>query len=292
MIIRGREFSKAELQLIQETVLNQSSLSRRKLSIVICQLLDWRQPNGRLKDRACRDVLLRLHNEELIRLPDPYYQLETQAIAIRSFSFSPPTEILTGIADDFKSLRFEMVSTLPQRHLWNYLIDRYHYLGCRIAVGRHLKYFVYLDQHLIGCLGFADAVLKLNLRDHWIGWNIEQREANLRLVINNVRLLLLPWVKVKNLASKILGQSAKTVPDDWQRFYQVRPVLMETFVETQRFTGTSYKAANWTYLGSTRGKGRRGMNYYRHGVIKDVYVYPLVKKSWLRKILTARTSPS
>jgi len=172
-----------------------------------------------------------------------------------------------------------------ERHLWNFLIESYHYKGCRITVGRHLKYLIYLDGQLIGCFAFADAVLKLTARDQWIGWNPQQREAGLHLIINNVRFLILPWVKIKNLASKLLSLSAKIVPLDWQRFYHYRPVLMETFVEKQRFTGTSYKAANWIYLGQTRGKGRSGMKYYYHGIIKDIYVYPLVKISLLRQTL-------
>lgn len=289
MIIRGREFSEAEIKLIQQTVLHHPSLSRRKLSILICQLLDWKQSNGRLKDRACRDVLLRLQEKKLIALPAAYYQMDTQSITIKSVPFVQPEQVISGTPRDFNELRFEVVETLAQRHLWNFLVDRHHYLGCRITVGRHLKYLLYLDEHLVGCLGFADAVLKLNLRDRWIGWDAQQRERNLHLVINNVRFLILPWVKVKNLASKILSQSARVVPLDWQRAYQVRPLLMETFVDTQRFRGSSYKAANWICLGQTRGKGRSGMDYYQHGIIKDVYVYPLVKKSWLPNLLKATT---
>jgi hypothetical protein len=136
---------------------------------------------------------------------------------------------------------------------------------------------IYLEDQIIGCIGFGDAVLQLKTRDQWIGWDNKTREANLHLVINNVRFLILPWVKIKNLASKILSISVKIVPKDWQSFFVYKPVLIETFVDRKRFFGTSYKAANWIYLGKTRGIGRSGMNYYRHGVVKDVYVFALVK---------------
>ena len=140
-----------------------------------------------------------------------------------------------------------------------------------------------MEDQIIGCLGYGDAVLKLKNRDQWIGWDIKTREANLHLVINNVRFLIQPWVKIKNLASKILSISVKIVPNDWQQLFGYKPVLIETFIERQRFSGTCYKAANWIYLGETRGIGRKGMDYYKHGIVKDVYVYSLVKN--IRSIL-------
>jgi hypothetical protein len=286
MIIRGREFSQSDIDLIEETISDNPTLSRRTLSILICQKLNWQQANGNLKDRACRDVLLRLQQKGLIKLPQGRYQLNTQSIQIKPIQFIRPCAEINGKLSDFNTPVFKVVQQKHERQLWNYLIENYHYKGCRITVGRHLKYFSYLDQHLIGGFAFSDAVLKLTARDHWIGWNQQQREAKLHLIINNVRFLILPWVNIRNLASKLLSLSAKVVPLDWQRFYNYRPLLMETFVEQQRFTGSSYKAANWIYLGQTRGKGRSGMKYYYHGVIKDIYVYPLIKISLLRSTLT------
>ena len=128
-------------------------------------------------------------------------------------------------------------------------------------------------------MAFADAVLKLNLRDHWIGWTIQHREQNLHLIINNTRFLILPTVKIKNLASKTLALATKIIPDYWQHHYGFRPHLMETFIEINRFKGSSYRAANWIFLGETIGKARRGMNYSRHGVKKHYCVYPLVKRA-------------
>lgn len=285
IIIRGREFSPAEIDLIKALVVSHSDWNRRKLSLLICEKLDWRQANGNLKDRACRDVLMRLNNQGVIALPKPMMDVTTQTAGVKHLEFNEPGCDITGTPQNFPAPVFHLALNHEERNLWNYLIDRYHYKGCRIVVGRHLKYLIYLEQQIIGCVGFADAVLQLKSRDEWIGWDAQQRQANLHLIINNVRFLILPWVKIKCLASTLLGLSAKIVAAHWQQRYNYRPLLIETFVEKRIFTGTSYKAANWIYLGQTCGKGRSGRNYYNHGIIKDVYVYPLTRISRLHHLL-------
>ena len=285
MIIRGREFTASDIALINKTISDNPTLSRRKLSLIVSENLNWRQHNGNLKDRACRDVLLRLSNKNLIKLPKGQYEFNKQSISIKSINFTQPATDLVGTVSDFEKPIFKLVQDASERQLWNYLVENYHYKGCKITVGRHLKYLIYIANQLIGCFAFADSVLKLTVRDQWIGWTAKQRETNLHLIINNVRFLILPWVKVKNLASKLLSLAAQIVPSDWLCYYNFRPVMLETFVETQRFTGASYKAANWIYLGQTKGKGRSGMNYYYHGIIKDIYIYPLLNPSSVRRSL-------
>jgi len=285
ILIRGKHFSISEIDLIKQIISDNQASSRRELSILISQQLDWRQPNGNLKDRACRDVLLRLEHKGIIHLPKPNYTLKTQTAGVKKVHFIEPSTEILGKPGDFETPVFKIVETSAERRLWNFLVDKYHYKGCRIVVGRHIKYFVYLNQDIIACFAFADAVLQLKSRDQWIGWGKKKRQENLHLIINNVRFLILPWVKIKYLASKLLSLSAKIAADDWQRFYNYRPLLLETFVEKPRFCGTSYKAANWICLGQTIGKGRSGMKYYNHGIIKDVYVYPLIRPSLLRKRL-------
>jgi hypothetical protein len=277
MILRGRKFTDNEINLIKQTIIENKQLNRYRLSLLISEQLNWRQANGRLKDRACRDVLLRLEKQGVIQLPPAERNFQTQKIKTQQFNFIEPQHQLIGQIHNFSTPFFKLVTNKKDRQFWNYLIESYHYKGCRTVVGRHLKYLLYIDSHLIGCLCFADAVLHLKLRDEWIGWDINIRESNLHLIINNVRFLLLPWVRIKNLASKILSLSAAIVPENWHTYYHYRPVLFETFIEKDRFVGTSYQAANWIYLGRTNGKGRSGMNYYYHGIPKNVYVYPLVK---------------
>ncbi len=289
--IRGREFTLSEIDLIKSIVAAHSELSRRQLSILICEKLSWRQSNNNLKDRACRDVLIRLNNQGIITLPKPIKDFTIQTLGIKDIDFNEPSDDITGTPKEFSTPVFHLVQNNDERNLWNYLVDRYHYKGCRTVVGRHLKYLVYLEHQLIACLGFADAVLQLKSRDQWIGWDVNQRQAKFHLVINNVRFLILPWVKIKYWASKLLSLSAKMIIAHWENYYNYRPLVIETFVEKQRFVGTSYKAANWIYLGQTRGKGRSGMNYYRHNVIKDIYVYPLTRISRLRGLLTSKGEP-
>jgi hypothetical protein len=284
--IRGKQFSCIEIDLIKQIIMENPGMSRRELSILISQRLNWRQVNGNLKDRACRDVLLRLAQKGLIDLPQPVYTLKTQQAGVKAIDFVEPTTTITREIGELPRPDFKIAHDSASRQLWNYLIDTYHYKGCRIVVGRHIKYLVYVEGQLIACFAFADAVLQLHSRDQWLGWNGQQRAANLHLIINNVRFLILPWVKIRNLASKLLSLSSRIVADDWQRIYHYRPVLIETFVEQQRFRGTGYKAANWVYLGQTTGLGRSGMKYYSHGIIKDVYVYPLSGLSGLKRKLS------
>lgn len=282
-IFRGRRFTEAEIKLIRNIAEKHRHETRTKISKMICELLNWRQPNGRLKDRACRDVLLRMNEQGLIDLPpirkEPRKK-PARAIHRLTIDFKEPQEKITRIS--LNSIKLKMIRGTKDERLWDFLIDKYHYLGYRTLIGHFLKYLIYDErERLLGCMGFVDAVLKLNLRDKWIGWSEEEKRKNLHLVVNNSRFLILPWVKVKNLASKILSLASKKLPEDWNLYYGYRPVLLETFVDTGKFTGTSYKAANWIYLGRTKGKGRCGMKYFIHNQPKDIYVYPL-RKDYLR----------
>ena len=192
MIIRGRQFSHSDIALIKRTISDNPPLNRRKLSLLVSKQLDWRQPNGYLKDRACRDVLIRLDQKGIIHLPKHSYELKTQTAVVKYVHFVEPSKEITGKLSDFNTPIFKVVERTHERKLWNYLIEKYHYKGCRIVVGLHLKYLVYLNQLIIACFCFADVVLQLKCRDQWIGWDTKQREARFHLIINNVRFLILP----------------------------------------------------------------------------------------------------
>ncbi len=266
-----------------------TSRYRIDISRKVCEVLNWRQANGRLKDAACREVLRKMDSKGLINLPPPHpsSSIPGSSRGIRPKEkwdgvFEVNTELVEGALGE---VILKIANNGTNRNLWEYLIDKYHYLGYRRPVGASVKYLIYLkdpvspysDGRLVGCIGFANAVLKLNLRDKWIGWTVEQKKRNLHLVINNVRFLILPWVRIKNLASKILSTASKQVQKDWASIYKHKPVLLETFVDIAKFIGTVYRAANWRCLGKTIGKGRCGMNYFIHNQPKDVYVYPLTK---------------
>lgn len=279
-IFRGREFIDSEIEIIKQVIKNNQEKSRRHISKRICEVINWRQLNGKLKDAACREVLRRMNEAGIIDLPrlrlNPSKKSRSPKDRWKGI-FKERKEPIEESLSNLGEIRLQIAGSSPGKRFWDYLIDKYHYLGYGKPIGKQIKYFVYSKENLLCCIGFADAVLKLNLRDKWIGWSIKTREKNLYLIINNVRFLILPWVRVKNLASKILSIAMREVQRDWESFYSYKPVLLETFVDIGRFSGTSYKAANWIYLGRTQGKGRSGMNYYVHNRPKDVYVYPLAR---------------
>ena len=155
-------------------------------------------------------------------------------------------------------------------------VHRYHYLGYQPLPGAQLRYLITSAGRMLGAFGFGAAAWKTAPRDQWIGWTAEQRKRNLHLVVNNARFLILPWVKSPNLASKVLSMAARRLPTDWQTAYSYRPVLLETFVQKDRFAGTCYKAANWRYLGDTKGRGKLDVKHENTIPIKAIFVYPLV----------------
>ena len=225
--------------------------------------------------------MLRMHEDGLIRLPPPTNKKQPT----RKIEFTPATnhqDPICAQVNFMPELRFLIVSK-PNSALWNEYIARYHYLGYTPLPGAQLRYFIYAGEQLVALTGFGAAAWQTAPRDQFIGWSHEQRKNNLHLVVNNARFLILPWIKSKNLASKILSITARSLPDDWEERYNIRPVLLETFVETKRFTGTCYKAANWRLCGQTKGRGKLGPAGKINVPIKDVLVYPLDKR--FKKIL-------
>lgn len=277
--IRGREITSDVLLFIQQIIFRHWHEGRSAISRILCGQWNWRQSNGCLKDMACRDLLLRLERLGLVELP-PRQSQKANYKRIRPV----PSEFeeneaqpLTGRVDAFKNLHLEMIRGSEKEPLWDSLVDRYHYLGCRTIVGGYLKYFVYLDDQLVACLGWGSAAWKVRCRDQFIGWTAEQRQQRLGGLANNVRFLILPWIQIQHLASKTLALSARVLPLDWRRIFDEELYLLETFVDQSRFKGTCYKAANWLYLGQTKGSAKRGASYYCHGLPKAVFVYPLCR---------------
>jgi hypothetical protein len=177
--------------------------------------------------------------------------------------------------------------------LFKQYIDRYHYIGYRIPFGAHLRYLVESQQlpgRYLACLQFSSPAWTMAPRDAWIGWSAEQRKRNLQFIVNQSRFLILPWVKVKGLASKILSLAARRLPHDWHSVYGYRPLLLETLVDRSRFSGTCYRAGNWIHLGATQGRGRMDRDHAAQDqAIKDIFVYPLCRHA--REQLRTAASP-
>jgi len=181
------------------------------------------------------------------------------------------------------TLQLELVEKADSA-LWNEYIDRYHYLGYTPLPGAQLRYFVKSEDQVLALLGFGAAAWKTAPRDAYVGWDASTRKKNLHLVVNNARFLILPWVRSKNLGSKILSLISKRIRADWQERYHYEPVLLETFVEKERFQGTCYKAANWVYVGDTKGRGKPDVHHECNLPVKSVWLYPL-RKDFRRRLI-------
>jgi len=278
----GRIFSADELDLMRQIASDCSALGTTEIARTVCELLDWKRPTGRLKNHECRQLLEQLADEGRLNLPalrkvgpqGPRRTAWTQA--------SDPQPEITGSAGDFEPLTLTLVEAgTRDSTVWNELVDRHHYLRYRVPVGANLRYFVRsgcLGETILACLQWSSPAWKMAARDCWIGWNDHRRKRNLQRIVNHSRFLILPWVAVKGLASKILAMSARQMPRDWETRYGCCPLLLETLVEAARFRGTCYRAANWTHIGQTTGRGRMDREHKADNrAIKNIYVYPLVR---------------
>ena len=274
----GRDFATRELETIKRLIADNPKLSRAALSRIVCDMLSWHRPDGRLKDMSCRVAMLRMQDDGLINLPPPRNSNNNgKSYHRRTQQAQPdPVPIVTP-AHSLTNLCIAPVSDRNQSHLWNEYIDRYHYLRYQPLPGAQIRYFARDGQRTLALLGFGAAAWKTAPRDQYIGWTKEQRKRQLHLVINNARFLILPWVRSKNLASRILAMTTRRVADDWQQHYNYRPAMVETFVETPRFNGTCYKAANWIHLGETKGRGKLEKQHKAWLHKKSIWVYPLVR---------------
>ena len=275
----GRTFRGEELAEIKEIADTCHGISRTELANTICELFSWKRPSGRLKTIECRQFLEYLASKRIIDLPDRQggRPKGSKSKVIRTDKGECP-ENISGTVKDYRPLVLCRIKSKAQRDLWYEYVDRYHYLGYQLPFGAQLRYFIESRREgkILGCLQFSSPAWRMGPRDRWIGWNEEQRERNLQKLISNSRFLIFPWVKVKNLASFVLSLSLRVVPDDWERCYGYRPILVETLVDKVRFTGTCYKAANWVYVGSTTGRGRMDHDRGKRVLCpKDIYLYPL-----------------
>ena len=234
---------------------------------------------------SARVALLRMATDGLVVLPPPRNGNGNGAIPTR---MEPVSELPTGIPTTLRQLgpvELAQVETKAMSQRWRTLVATHHYLGYTPFAGAQLRYLVESSSGTIGALGFAASAWACAPRDAHIGWDAATRKARLHLVVGNARFLILPNVTVPNLASHILGSICRRLGSDWQRAYGYQPVLLETFVETGRFTGASYKAANWLHVGQTKGRGKLD-RYNEHALaVKDIYLYPLQHS--YQRILTA-----
>jgi hypothetical protein len=278
LLIQGRKLQTTDLTDIGELIAQHPEWSRRRISQQLCRQWDWRNGAGQYKDMAARTLLLKLHQRNLISLPErrqiPTNRMRASAIVPRLWDQSP----VEGSLAELGELRVEEVSQdRTRREELAAALEQFHYLGSGGGtVGENLQYRVALpDDRLLAGLWFGSAAWKCLARDQFIGWTAPERQANLWRITNNVRYLLLPWVHCLHLGSWILGQVLRRLSADWQRKYGHAIALVETFVERARFRGTVYRAANWQPLGETRGRSRQDRYSCLQVPVKEVFVYPL-----------------
>ena len=274
----GRTFGSDELELMRGIAAEFSALGVTEIARTVCELLDWKRPNGGLKNHECRHLLERLKAEGVLSLPAPKKlggRGPRRPDTSRQYCQPEPVECAPS---ECEPLELALVEGKAESRLWREQVERYHYLGCRVPFGANLRYWVRNRERELACLLWTSPAWKMQPRDSWIGWGDEQRQRNLQSIVSNGRFLILPWVRVKGLASKILALSARQMPHDWETRYGHRPVLLETLVDAARFRGTCYRAANWIPVGQTAGRGRMDREHKAQGqTIKDIYLYPLVR---------------
>lgn len=277
LILRGRQVTPDDLTFIQSLIKDHWQRGRKFISQQLCRHWQWYQPNGNLKDMACREILLRLERINLIQLPpslsDANNARRNRSIPLPEIAETP----LEGKLSTLGPLELKLVRHTPLEPLYNSLIHHYHYLGYRQIVGAHLKYMAFLNGQIVACLGWGSPAWRVACRDQFIGWPDPIKEQNLHKIAQNTRFLILPYIKIPHLASKLLSLNIKNIRQAWPTYYGHPLYLLETFVDQSRFKGTSYKAANWIYVGQTKGFNKKGYGSTYHGIIKDVYLYPLVK---------------
>lgn len=272
----GREISIEEIEEIRETVSVFHRLSREELAVTICEHLEWYSASGAPKADACLNFLCKLESKGLLRLPEKRaYSRKAPGNPSGSKRTEPQGSIECSLKD-MGRVRVEPVGGAEETELWNEYVHRYHYLGYKQPFGCYARYFVESEQGRLGCLLFSGASKALRHRDRWIGWSRNSRLRNLGWIVNNTRFVIFPWVRVKNLASHVLGQAVRRIEQDWEKRWSYRPVLLETFVDPEYFVGTCYRAANWQYLGMTTGEGlvRKSKSYTTSP--KKIFVKPLM----------------
>ncbi len=244
IIIQGREVSSKDIKFIREMIKANPCWGRTRLSKELVLLWNWRAANGQLKDMACRTFLLKLERRGYLSLPPRLYSYgKTPKKAFCSYVPHKTTPI-AGKLNCLTPLKIEVVKEKYLLKLFKCLLSSYHYLGFTGTVGENLKYLIFDEKdNPLACFLFGSAAWKTLARDNFIGWDEATRKANLHLITNNIRFLILPWVKVPHLASHVLGRVARRISSDWVKRYNHPIYLLETFVEKERFRGTSYQAA-------------------------------------------------
>jgi hypothetical protein len=276
-----------EVQALRELIASHPELSRSGISRLICEKWNWRQANGQLRDGVCRGLLAKLHQAGHIELPAPLRPPPNQALIHRRRRTAAELDrtLLACSLAALDPLDIRLVRRTAGEDIFEHLLQEHHYLGYRRAVGEHLKYLVLAGERPVACLGWSSAPRQLGLRDEFLG---RRKGEPLRLeqIAYNTRFLIAPWIRVPGLASHLLGRISRRLSADWQQLYGHGICLLESFVDTERFRATSYRAANWICAGRSQGRGTKALTHEATCSIKELWVYPVARH--FREQLLAR----
>ena len=281
----GRDFTADEMALLRALIAADPQPTRAALSREFCRRIGWFKPDGGLKDMMAKVTMLAMHRDGVITLPPPRGRQGRPKPIVFGPDTEPPLFPPPTTLDEVRPLEMRIVVRgTREGSLWNEFVARYHYLGYKPLVGAQMRYAV-RDRNgwPVAMLGFSTAAWKLAPRDNFIGWTPQLHEKNLPLVVDNPRFLILPWIEIPNLGSHILAIVRRRLPEDWTERYNTTPVLIETFVETPRYTGAVYRASGWIPVGTTQGRGRYDRHTKRAQPKKDIWLRPL-RKDWKRTL--------
>jgi hypothetical protein len=302
-VVNGRILSNQEIEQIIETVRMYPGLSLEELVKTICVILRWNKFIGTKKEEDVERLLNGLAEKGVIKLTNHHQkkygkwrisQENKAAGQQRKIQITENTEAgeeIIGIINSFNPVSLELASDTEKEALWNEYVERYHELKYGSPFGDRLKYFITIggeNPQYAGCMLFSASSWALEGRDRWIGWTKADRMLRLHLVVNNTRFLIFPWIKIRNLASWALGEASRRIRKDWYKRHKHEPVLLETFVDAAKYTGACYKAANWIYVGNSKGEGRHAREKQYVTTPKKIYMYPLVED--FRDYLTGKKS--
>jgi hypothetical protein len=276
---RGRVITPEDITFLRRFIAEHPGMSRRKLSAKVCEAWQWKQANGALRDMVCRGLLLMLHRAGEIELPEVRFITRNPLVEReRPAPMLIDTAPITASLSELRPIEVQQVRRTGDEPLFNSLIEHYHYLGYEQPVGEHLKYVMWAQGRPIACMAWSSAPRHLGSRDRYLGWSMEARKRNIRLIAYNTRFLILPWVTTPHLASHILSRVTAILSKDWQQMYGHPVYFAETFIDPERFRGTCYRAANWVLLGRTTGRGKDDLTHRQNRSMKEVYGLPLTRK--------------
>jgi hypothetical protein len=283
----GHALTEGEIDLIRQVTREFASLALTELAATVCELLEWRRPNGGIKSRECYLFLRELHRRGWLPwLPAPQPRHRRAGRASPAAEPAVSTVLLNGPLHQYRPIRLELIENTEQRRLFRHYLEQHHYLGYRAPYGAQLRYWVRAaqpDLPPLAALLFTSAAWRMAPRDRYIGWSDTARQANLPQVVSHSRFLILPWTRIPHLASHILARAAQQLPSDWQARYRVEPLLLETLVDATRYRGICYRAANWAEVGMTQGRGRMDRTHAAALVRKHIFVYPLHRR-WRQRL--------